>query len=95
MILVLYLFLGLGAAAAWVVAAYSAISVFRMSPKGEKVSNYFRLGRLKFTDLEDRLGPGAMPDLRRYRVALFSFFGFCGCILAIAALVALIESNGN
>ncbi len=95
MILFLFLFLGLGAFAAWVVASYSAISVSSMSPKGEKVLNYFRLGRLKFAELEDRLGPGAMPHLRRYRVALFSFFGFCGCIVAIAVLVALIESNEN
>jgi hypothetical protein len=95
MILVLYLFLGLGASAAWIVASYSAISVFRMSPKGEKVDNYFRLGRLKFAELEGRLGEGATPHLQRYRAALFSFFGFCGCIMAIAALVALLEPNGN
>jgi hypothetical protein len=82
------------AAAAWCVAVYSAWQVTNLSPKGQKLKNYFALGWWRFAELESRIGPDVRPILDRYRNAFFVFFA---CVLgaALAGVLAGNASNSN
>ena len=69
--------------AAWAVAMSAALTVWRISPPGEKFGNYFRLGCWRFAALEARLGPDIRPVLSRFRLGIIVFLA---CIaIAIAA----------
>jgi hypothetical protein len=69
---------------AWAIAAFSAINVVNLAPKGEKLTSYFQLGLWRFANLETRLGPQVRPHLARYRHAFFVFFAVIVAILALS-----------
>jgi hypothetical protein len=58
---------------AWCLAIWSAMTVWRMSPAGDRFGNYFRLGCWRFGVLEERLGPSVRPVLNRYRLGFILF----------------------
>jgi hypothetical protein len=78
------------AVVAWLVAVISAIAVFQLAPRGEKLSSLFQLGWLRFSTLSTQLGPSALPHLARYRMALF---GFMACVIALAVLSILLAAE--
>jgi hypothetical protein len=82
--------LALVAFVAWFTAVISAIAIFQLAPRGEKLSSLFRLGWLRFSTLSTQLGPSALPHLARYRVALF---GFMACVIAMAVLSILLAAE--
>jgi hypothetical protein len=65
--------IGAAAVATWIVALWSALNVIGLSPKGEKLTNYFRLGRLQFKAIEASAGPAVVPHTRRFGWALLAF----------------------
>ncbi|MBL8906099.1 MAG: hypothetical protein JNM20_05410 [Rhizobiales bacterium] len=78
------------AAAAWFMAAISAITVMQLAPRGEKLSCLTCLGWLRSPALSTRLGPAAPLHLAPYRNAIF---GFLACVIAMAAMSALIAAE--
>ena len=79
----------LGALAAWVVAAISALEIVRLAPKGGKLAAYWNLGWWRHAAIAQALGPAANAPLRRYR---FAFCVFFGCVLAMIAAVFLLTA---
>jgi hypothetical protein len=71
------------AVASWCVAAWSAISVVTLAPKGTGFSTYMNLGWWRHRKIAEAIGPAAEPHLARYRMAFYVFFG---CVLAGIAL---------
>jgi len=93
MIVLLLVVLGLLALIFWARAAWSAIAIVIMSRPGQRVNNYFRLGRWKFTELEIALGQAAVPHLRRYKSALLAFLAVILCMAIVAGLLTVERLN--
>ncbi|MFO1122386.1 MAG: hypothetical protein U1F47_08715 [Hyphomicrobiales bacterium] len=75
---------------AWLVAVWSAVSVVRLAPRGQKLRAYFNLGWWQFAKVRAAIGPAAEPHIRRFRRAFYAFFAVIATIfLAVAGLVAL------
>jgi len=77
------------ALAAWGAAAFSALAIVTLAPRGSKLS-YLQLGLCRFATLEAALGANAVPHLRRYRTALI---GFLACVIAGAAVSILLAGE--
>ena len=60
----------------WCVAVWSALTVVRMSPSGDKFANYIRLSFWRFGELESRLGLDVQPVLKRFAYGFAAFFAF-------------------
>ena len=75
---------------AWAAAAFSALSIVTLAPRGSKLKSYFQLGLCRFATLEAALGARAVPHLRRYRTALISFMT---CVIAGAAVSILLAGE--
>ena len=74
---------------AWLVAVWSAISVVRLAPPGQKVRAYFNLGWWQFAKARASIGPAAEPHIIRFRRAFYVFFAvIASVILAVAGLLA-------
>jgi hypothetical protein len=79
----------LGAILGWGLAAVSAVNVVRLSQSGQRISNLFILGMWRFALLEQRIGPGVLPFLKRYRLGFQLFFGGLFLQMVLGALLAL------
>jgi hypothetical protein len=77
---------------AWAIAAFSALNVVNLAPKGEKLTSYFQLGLWRFANLEARLGPQVKPHLVRYRRAFFVFFAVIVAILALSFTIPFLKT---
>lgn len=74
---------------AWLVAVWSAISVVRLAPPGQKVRAYFNLGWWRFAKVRASIGPAAEPHIIRFRRAFYVFFAVIASVfLAVAGLLA-------
>jgi hypothetical protein len=93
MLAVVIAILGLGAAASWVVAAMSALSIIGLAPKGQKMSAYFALGWWRFAKVEAIAGPAAAPHIGRYRKAFLVFFACILLAIVITFLLAIERQN--
>lgn len=74
--------------AAWAVAMWAALTVWRISPPGEKFGNYIRLGCWRFAALEARFGPDIRPVLSRFRLGIIAFLA-CIAISIAAGLMTI------
>ena len=92
MIAILVAVLALLAVVAWVAAVIAAMRVVGVSPRGQRLRNYGRLGWWRFTELESDLGEVAVPHLRTYRRA---FIAFMICVLAATAAGALLATQAQ
>lgn len=74
--------IGLAAIVAWAFAAWSAMSLVSIAPRGGRLATLSDLGWWRFAAIEARIGPSAKTPIDRYRKAFVAFFL---CILAGAA----------
>lgn len=79
---------------AWLTAAYSAISLVSLAPKGEKFSTYMALGWWRFDTVRARIGPAAEPHLKRYRLAFMAFFALILGVIVVAAAAMMAMAPG-
>ena len=77
---------------AWSIAGLCALNVAELAPKGGKLAAYFELGRWKFADLENRLGPEAGPHLIRYRRAFLVFVATICAMLVLSLSTLFVKS---
>ncbi|MCB1379518.1 MAG: hypothetical protein KDK89_14300 [Alphaproteobacteria bacterium] len=78
----------LSAVGAWLLAAWSAISVVRLAPQGQKFRAYLNLGWFRFGRVRELVGQAAEPHIRRYCYAFYIFFAvIISVMLAVTALV--------
>ncbi len=75
------------AAASWLVAVASAVSLVGQAPSGGRFATLMDLGWWRFAAIEGRIGAAARAPIARYRKAFLVFFA---CVLAaITATFAL------
>jgi hypothetical protein len=74
------------AAAAWLVAVASALSLVGIAPSGGKFDTLMDLGWWRFGAIEARIGPSARTHIKRYRLAFMAFF-LIVLVVAVAAIV--------
>jgi hypothetical protein len=67
------------AAAAWLTAVVSALSLVGLAPSGSRFATLNDLGRWRFGSIETRIGSAALAPMARYRMAFVVFFL---CVLA-------------
>ena len=80
--------LGLFAVFAWVLAVISAINIVRLTPAGQRLRTYGRLGWWKFDDIRATIGSSADPHIRTYQRA---FIAFILCVLASIVIGGLLS----
>jgi hypothetical protein len=88
-------FLGVAAVSAWAVAAWSAIALIGLAPKGQRLATYRNLGWWRHREIVSAIGPAAGPHVARYRKAFMAFFGLLLCAIAISFLALAVVENGG
>jgi hypothetical protein len=83
------------AVASWAVAAWSAITLVSLAPKGTGFSTYMDLGRWKHGKIAAAIGPAAAPHLARYRMAFAVFFGVIMLGIAMTFIGIAVSRNGG
>ncbi len=57
----------------WMVAAFTAIQMFLLIPRGQRLAGYSDLSMWRFGKLRERIGPGAAPLVRRMKLGGIAF----------------------
>jgi hypothetical protein len=85
--------LALIAAGAWIMAFWSAISIWRAIPAGHRLKSFFDLGWLKFDSIRDLAGPEADRYTKRYVYALVVFFVAIAAFMALTVVIIVTGQN--
>jgi hypothetical protein len=66
----------------WIVVAFSAIQIFLLIPKGQRLAGYNDLSMWRFGKLRERIGPGSEPLFARMKLG--------GIVFALSLLAILL-----